>query len=160
VISADITSSYPSCNASSDSFWIANQVKGILGRQFWFNEVVMNYGNIHSWSVNLDRRIALALRRDPKLIEVFAYRLRSKMTTARSAAAVGNDDWEWYVILALWSPLQVIGLLEDSSEQAARLRKTSPLLSLLSDSERSQLLAESRVYGASLKMSSRQGFVR
>ena len=98
------------------------------------NEVVMNYGKIHSWSVNVDRRIALALRKDPKLLGVFERRLRSKMATARSAADVGNDDWEWYVILTLWSPLQVIKLLEDPSEQATRLRKTSPLLSLLSRS--------------------------
>ena len=101
----------------------------------------MNYGNIYSRSVNVDRRIALALRRDPTLLGVFERRLRSKMATARSAAAVGDDDWEWYVILALWSPLQVIKLLEDSSEQATRLRKTSPLLSLLSDPERRQLLS-------------------
>ena len=73
----------------------------------------MNDENIHSWSVNLDRRIALALRRDPKLLGVFGRRLRSKMATTRSAAAVGDDDWEWYVILTLWSPLQVIKLLED-----------------------------------------------
>ena len=105
------------------------------------NEVVMNYGHIDSWSVNVDRRIALALRKDPKLLGVFERRLRSKMATARSAAAVGDDDWEWYVILTLWSPLQVIKLLEDSSEQATRLRKTSPLLSLLSDPERRQLLS-------------------
>jgi hypothetical protein len=78
----------------------------------------MNYGNFHSWSVNVDRRIALALRRDLKLIGVFESRLRSKMATARSTAALGDDDWEWYVILTLWSPLQVIKLLEDSSEQA------------------------------------------
>src|ERR1700688_591786 len=100
----------------------------------------MNDENIHSLSVNVDRRIALALRRDPKLLEVFERRLRSKMATRRSAAAVGDDDWEWYVILTLWSPLQVIKLLEDSSEQATWLRKTSPLLSLLSESERCQLL--------------------
>ena len=53
---------------------------------------------------------------------------------------LADDDWEWYVILTLWSPLQVIRLLEDSSEQATRLRKTSPLLSLLSDSERRELI--------------------
>ena len=105
------------------------------------NEVVMNYGNIYSWSVNVDQRIALALRRDPTLLGVFERRLRSKMATVRSAAAVGNDDWEWHVILTLWSPLQGIKLLEDSSEQATRLRKTSPLLSLLSDSGRRQLLS-------------------
>src|ERR1700744_5401174 len=100
----------------------------------------MNCENIHSWSADVDRRIALALRRDPKLLGVFERRLRSKMATARSAAAVSDDDWEWYVILTLWSPLQVIKLIEDSSERATRLRKTSPLLSLLSDSERRQLL--------------------
>jgi hypothetical protein len=101
----------------------------------------MNYGNIHSWSVNLDRRIALALRRDPKLLGVLEHRLRSKMATARSAAAVGENDWEWYVMLTFWSPLKVIRLLEDSSEETTRLRKTSPLLYLLSDSERRQLLS-------------------
>ncbi len=101
----------------------------------------MNDENMHSRSVNVDRRIALALRRDPKLLGVFERRLRSKMATTRSAAAVGDDDWEWYVILTLSSPLQVIQLLEDSSEQATRLRKTSPLLSLLSDPERRQLLS-------------------
>jgi hypothetical protein len=118
-----------------------DQVTGILKRQSWFNEVEMNYGNIHSWSVNLDRRIALALRRDPKLLGVLEHRLRSKMATARSAAAVGENDWEWYVMLTFWSPLKVIRLLEDSSEQTTRLRKTSPLLYLLSDSERRQLLS-------------------
>jgi len=97
----------------------------------------MNDENIDSWSVDVDRRIALALRRDPKLLEVFESRLRSKMANARSA----DDDREWYVILNLWSPLQVIKLLEDSSEQATRLRKTSPLLSLLSESEKRQLLS-------------------
>ena len=105
------------------------------------NEVVMNYGNIDSWSFNVDRRIALALRKDSKLLGVFERRLRSRMATARSAAGVGNDDWEWYVILTLWSPLQVIKLLEDPSEQATRLRKTSPLLALLSDPERRELLS-------------------
>lgn len=63
------------------------------------NEVVMNYWNTHSWSVNVDRRIALALRKDLRLLGVFERRLRSKMASARSAATVGNDDWEWYVIL-------------------------------------------------------------
>ena len=115
----------------SSPLWVANQVTGILKQQSWFRKVKMK--NIHPWSVDVDRRIALALRRDPKLLGVFERRLRSKMASARSDAAVSDDDWEWYVILTLWSPLQVIKLLESSSEQATRLRKTSPLLSLLSD---------------------------
>jgi hypothetical protein len=103
----------------------------------------MNYGNIDSGSADLHQRIALALRRDPKLLEVFAHRLRSKRATAGFSAAASDDVSEWYVILTLWSPLEVIRLLEDSSEQTTRLRKTSPLLSLLSDSERRRLLSAS-----------------
>ena len=103
----------------------------------------MNYGNIHAGSADLHQRIALAARREPNILDVFARRLRSKMATARSSAAAGDNDWEWYVILTLWSPLQVIRLLEDSSEQATRLQKNSPLLSLLSDAENSRLLSVS-----------------
>jgi hypothetical protein len=83
--------------------------------------------------MDLHRRIALILRKEPGLIRDLAERLRSKFTTARSAAAVGDNDREWYTILTLWSPLQVIRLLEDPSDQAARLREKSPFVSLLSD---------------------------
>jgi hypothetical protein len=46
--------------------------------------------------------------------------------------ADGFYEWEWYIILTLWSPLRVIRLLEDCSEQAVRLRQNSPFVSLLS----------------------------
>src|SRR5580700_7945837 len=104
-------------------------------------EKFMNHENVDSRRMDLHRRIALILRKEPGLVHDLAGRLRSKFATARSAAAVGDNEREWYIILTLWSPLQVIRLLEDSSEQATRLRKTSPLLSLLSDSERRQLLS-------------------
>jgi hypothetical protein len=82
--------------------------------------------------VDLHRRIALVLRKEPGLIRDFADRLRSKLATARSPAAISDNDREWYIILTLWSPLQVIRLLEDSSERAVRLRHHSPFLDLLS----------------------------
>ena len=59
------------------------------------------------------------LRKEPGLVRDFAERLRSKLATARSAAVVSDNEWEWYITLTLWSPLQVIRLLEDSSEQTA-----------------------------------------
>jgi len=73
----------------------------------------------------------LVLRKEPGLVRDFAERLRSKLATARSAAVVSDNEWEWYIILTLWSPLQVIRLLEDSSEQAVLLRQNSPFVSLL-----------------------------
>ena len=81
--------------------------------------------------MDLHRRIALLLRKEPGLVRDFADRLRSKLVTARPPAVVSDFEWEWYIILTLWSPLQVIRLLEDSSEQAVRLRQNSPFVSLL-----------------------------
>jgi hypothetical protein len=92
----------------------------------------MNHENVHSGTVDLHRRIALVLRKEPGLVRQLAEQLRSKLAKAKSAAAVSDNEWEWYVILTLWSPLQVIRLLEGSSEQAVRLRQNSPLVSLLS----------------------------
>ena len=91
----------------------------------------MNHENVDSRRMDLHRRIALVLRKEPVLVRDFAERLRSKLATARSAAVVSDIEGEWYVILTLWSPLQVIRLLEDSSEQAVRLRQNSPFVSLL-----------------------------
>ena len=87
-------------------------------------ENFMNHENVDSRRMDLHRRIALVLRKEPGLVRDFAERLRSKLATARSAAVVST-------ILTLWSPLQVIRSLEDSSEQAVRLRQNSPFVSLL-----------------------------
>jgi hypothetical protein len=92
----------------------------------------MNHENLDSHKMDLHRRIALVLRKEPALVRNFAERLRSKLAAAESAAAVNDNEWEWYIILTLWSPLEVIRLLEDSSEQAVRLRQNSPFVSLLS----------------------------
>src|SRR5260370_33760755 len=92
----------------------------------------MNHENVDSRRLDLHRRIALVLGKEPGLVRDFAERLRSKLATARSAAAVSDNEWEGYIILTLWSPLQVIRLLKDSSEQAVRLRQNAPFVSLLS----------------------------
>ncbi len=92
----------------------------------------MDQENGDSRRMDLHRRIALLLRKEPGLIQDLAERLRIRMATARSAAAVNDMEREWYIILTLWSPLQVIRLLEDSSERAVRLRQNSPFVSLLS----------------------------
>ena len=100
----------------------------------------MNHESVDSRRMDLHRRIALVLRKEPALVRDFAERLRSRLATARCAGTatarcagtVTDNEWEWYIILTLCSPLQVIRLLEDSSERAVRLRKNSPFVSLLS----------------------------
>jgi hypothetical protein len=95
-------------------------------------ENYMNHENVDSRRMDLHRRIALVLRKEPGLVRDFAERLRLKFATEGSAAGVSANEWEWYIILTLWSPLRVIRLLEDSSEQAVRLRQNSPFVALLS----------------------------
>jgi hypothetical protein len=95
------------------------------------NRTFMNHENLDSNTMELHRRIALVLRKEPGLVREFAQGLRSKLATASSPAVIGDNEWEWYIILSLWSPRQVIRLLEDSSEQAVRLRQKSPFVSLL-----------------------------
>jgi hypothetical protein len=107
-------------------------------------ENFMNHEKLNSRKMDLHRRIALILRKEPTLVRNFAERLHSKLAVARSSAAVSDTEWEWYIILTLWSPLQVIELLEDSSEQAARLRRNSPFVSLLSLPEQRGTAARSR----------------
>ena len=98
-------------------------------------EEYMNQEHTDFRSRDLHRRIALVLRKEPGLVRIFAERLRSKLATAKCAGAVSDDVWEWYIILTLWPPMQVIRLLEESSERAARLRQKSPFVSLLAAPE-------------------------
>jgi hypothetical protein len=102
----------------------------------------MSLEHVDFRSIDLHRRIALVLRKEPGLVRVFAERLRSKLAAARCAGAVSDDVWEWYIILTLWPPLQVIRLLEDSSERAVRLRQKSPFVSMLATPETRGMDAE------------------
>ena len=81
------------------------------------------------------QKIALALRKDPKKVRAFANRLQSIISKAKTSEEVSEHHWEWYAILTLWPPLEVIRLLEDSSPSATRLQRTCPLVSLLSKEE-------------------------
>ena len=92
----------------------------------------MHRENLDSDRMDLHRRVALVLRKEPGLIRHFAERLRSKLAAAKPPGAISEEEREWYIILTLWSPLEVIRLLEDRSERAVRLRQNSPFLSLLS----------------------------
>ena len=56
----------------------------------------MNHENVDSRVMDLHRRIALVLRKEPGLVRDFAERLRSKLATAKSTAVVSDEEWEWY----------------------------------------------------------------
>src|SRR6266481_4084672 len=62
-------------------------------------ENFMNHENVDSRRMDLHRRIALVLRKEPGLVRDFGERMRSKLATARSPAVVSDNEWEWYIIL-------------------------------------------------------------
>jgi hypothetical protein len=95
----------------------------------------MNPPDVSPQFPGLHRRIALTFRRNPKMIRAFAFRLRSRF--AKSAYQMSKQHLEWYVILSLWSPMEVIKMLEDSGDRTTRLRRTSPLPFLLSEDDMS-----------------------
>jgi hypothetical protein len=101
----------------------------------------MSAAQINPWSMDLHQRNRIDVDEDPKMVRVFADRLRLKIATAMSSEKGSDNHWEWYVILTLWPPLDVIRLLEDPSERAARLRRTSPFVSLLSEDEKGACLS-------------------
>jgi hypothetical protein len=79
--------------------------------------------------------IAMELKNDPKKTRVFANKLRLRICKAAFSKEVSDHHWEWYAILTLWPPLEVIKLLEDSIKSATGLRRAVPLLALLSEEE-------------------------
>ena len=87
----------------------------------------MKHENIDSRRMDLHRRIALVLRKEPGLVRDFADLLRSKLATARSAAVVSDNEWEWYIILTLWSPLQVIRYWKIPANKPSGFARILPL---------------------------------
>jgi hypothetical protein len=108
-------------------------------------EIFMKAVKIDPWRKNRLQKIALELRNDPKKVRVFANRLQSIISKAKSSDEVSDHHWEWYAILTLWPPLEVIRLLEDSSKSATRLRKTFPLLALFVGRRKSDVFALSEI---------------
>ena len=96
----------------------------------------MNAAKMDSLRRDVLHKIAMELKNDPKKIRVFANRLRLRISRSPSSKEVSDHHWEWYAILTLWPPIEVIKLLEDSSNSASRLRQTFPFLAFLSEEEK------------------------
>jgi hypothetical protein len=91
---------------------------------------------LHDWiderSRALDACVADKLRKDPELIAKGLETL-DRWERARGPLPVLR---EWRQILASRSPRDVVALLLDDSEDAARLRQSSPFTGILSPEER------------------------
>jgi hypothetical protein len=69
-------------------------------------EIFMKAAKINPRRKNVLQQFALELRNDPKKARVFANRLRSIISKAKSSDEISDTHWEWYAILTLWPPLE------------------------------------------------------
>lgn len=93
----------------------------------------------HDW---IDRRsralheaVAAKLEAEPHLVNIARANLRRWLTTNRAAALR-----EWQQILDSASLPDLLSLLRSSSEEAARLRQSSPFAGLLTPEERRTIM--------------------
>jgi hypothetical protein len=61
----------------------------------------MNHENVDSRKVEFASTDRLGSQEGTRAVRDLAERLRSKLATARSAAVVSDEEWEWYIILTL-----------------------------------------------------------
>lgn len=81
-----------------------------------------------------DRRIAAALRRDPRLLHAARADLRRWM--AAGGKRVRPVFGEWHAVLHRLTAREIVTFLGSDTPMARRLRQSSPLAGILTDAER------------------------
>ena len=81
-----------------------------------------------------DRRIAAAIRRDPRLLRVARADLRRWM--AADGRRIRPVLREWHAILHRLTATEIAAFLCSETPLARRLRQSSPLAGILTDAER------------------------
>ena len=98
----------------------------------------------HEWidrrSLALDRRIAEKLEAEPELLQR-AVRVLERWLAQRQPAPP-PILLEWREILRYRSPADILALLRSDTEEARRLRQSSPFCGILSAEERRAILKE------------------
>jgi len=99
---------------------------------------VVDHRVIDQRSLELHQRIALKLRRDPSLVKAVIARLEADTTNSRFSERVRHAYREWFQILRHHTLDELVALLQDPGEVAARLRHSSPFFGILSQEERAK----------------------
>jgi len=81
-----------------------------------------------------DRRIAAAIRRNPRLLEVARADLRRWMVADGKRGRLAFQ--EWHAVLHRLTAREIATFLRSDTPMARRLRQSSPLAGILTDAER------------------------
>jgi hypothetical protein len=96
----------------------------------------MDHRKIEERSLALHRAIARRVRQDPKHLEAVRKRLADDVRSGKYSSSVVAAMEEWLEILNRSSRAEVLKLLVDKSEEAKRLRQSSPFVGILNQEER------------------------
>jgi hypothetical protein len=86
--------------------------------------------------------IADKLRADPKLLEKVRDRLRGMLLDERVSVSTRDAYREWLDMIEQHSFEEVLSLLVDPSEEATRLRQSTPFAGILSKAEREAITSK------------------
>lgn len=84
-----------------------------------------------------DRRIAAAIRRDPRRLRAARADLRRWM--AADGKRVRPVFWEWHAVLHRLTAREIATFLCSDTPMVRRLRQSSPLAGVLTDAERREI---------------------
>ena len=91
-------------------------------------------------SLALHREIAQRIRRNPDLLTKVHERLSKDIHSGRFSISLTDAMQEWLEILKSNSVEQVLELLVDDSQNARRLRQSTPFAGILTQEERRRIL--------------------
>jgi hypothetical protein len=105
-------------------------------------------------SLALHREIAQRMRRNPDLLTKVSERLSKDIRGSRFSISLTDAMQEWLDLLKSSSVDQVLRLLVDDSENARRLRQSTPFAGILTQKERRQILENDESAGSLTKTQS------
>ena len=91
------------------------------------------HGDLDERSRAQGERVAKAISRDPRLIDVAQRWVQQRLQQASAAEAHELREWEYILTLP---PHRIAAFLRDPGERATRLRQTTPFVGVGSDGER------------------------
>jgi hypothetical protein len=102
-----------------------------------------------NWHVQVDARslemhrvIAQKIRRDPELIKVVEGTLKRWLAQSNDSERAADTMREWQYFLETSSLEEVLTFVSSESEEAARMRQSSPFAGILTESERQDIFAK------------------
>lgn len=102
--------------------------------------MAVRHRKLEERSLALHRDIAQRIRKNPHLLTEVRDRLSKDICSGRFSVSLTDAMQEWLDVLKSGSIEQVVELLVDDSENARRLRQSTPFAGILTREERRRIL--------------------